>query len=223
MSKDGEYISIVDWGAHVHPDTARKAKPPYRWIKLLTEDLDVHGDLTLAEEGAYVRLLRLAALTGNSISNRSGFVQRRAGVSPKYVRKLLELGLIEITSKTDQGEKSQQNQTNSSETASTQPANGQQSANTEGKGLEGNRLDKRGEEEKARERAPSGVLMNTNSPSPTIDDRPFDEIKDNVYALAMKLETNDPEQIQMLACQSLRITPKQCEIAVSQLKQDGQL
>jgi hypothetical protein len=85
---DVEYIEIVGWSNHLHPDQARKVKPPYRWLKLQTENLDILGDLTLKEYGVYCRLLSLAASTNNRTVFSQKVIKRRARITQKDVEKL---------------------------------------------------------------------------------------------------------------------------------------
>lgn len=55
------------------------------------------------------------------------------------------------------------------------------------------------------------------------DSRSFDHLKSELLPIAIKLESNDHTYIHKLAGQRLRMTEKQCEIAVKQLIQDGKL
>lgn len=54
-----------------------------------------------------------------------------------------------------------------------------------------------------------------------LDARSFETIKENVAALAERLQTQDPERIHKLAGQSHRLSRRQCEAAVKQLREDG--
>ena len=103
------YLEVVDWGDHLHPDLTRKAKPPFRWLKLQTENLDVLGDLSLREYGAYCRVLNLAALTNNRMVYNANAIKRRTGITPKDVQKLQNRGLIRIVSRTSGAENLKKN------------------------------------------------------------------------------------------------------------------
>ena len=219
MGDEQEFIRIVDWEDFLHPDPSRRAKPPLAWVKLQTDHLDRLGYLSPSEYGTYNRLVTLAASTNNRIPTRSGYVQRRGNVRLSTVKTLSNLGLIEFFTDARSAKKSQENQDDLEITASKVRANSQQNGHVEERDRTREDRTRHGQ----RLRAPASVLKNMNTPSPGLDDRPFDEIKDSVYAMAIKLETSDPLQIHRLAGQSLRITPKQCEAAVKQLIEDRQL
>lgn len=143
MTNGPEYLEIVNWGDHLHPDLTRKVKPPFRWIKLQTENLDMLGDLSLREYGAYCRILNLSALTNNQTAFKTNWIKRRTGITPKDLQKLKNRGLIKITNSLSTVEESQQNQANDQETASDSQADLQQASRLDGnrKGLDTNGIE----------------------------------------------------------------------------------
>lgn len=217
-------LEIVGWSDHLHPDITRKVKPPFRWVKLQSENLDMLGDLTLREFGAFSRLILLAALTNNVTVWKPNWIKRRTGVTQKDIEKLQNRGLVRIVWKSGTLEESQQIQDNRSNTASGPQAHQQQSAGTEGRGRDRSRFDKRGLDDSQ----PPDVL-NTDSPAPTPsksnghDPRSFDNLKIQVLSVARKLGSKDPNQIYRLAGQSLRMSSKQIGTAVKQLIEDRRL
>ena len=219
-----EILEIVEWTDHLHPDITRKVKPPFRWIKLQSENLDMLGDLTLREFGAFSRLILLAALTNNETVWKPNWIKRRTGITQKDIEKLQNRGLVRIVWKSGALEESQQNQDKHSNTASGSQAHQQQSAGTEERGRDRSRSDKRGLGD-----SQSPDFVNADSPLPTPrrsnghDSRSFDDLKTQVLSAAKKLASRDPEQIYRLAGQSLRMSSKQVDAAVKQLIQDRQL
>jgi len=223
-----QYVKIVGWSDHLHPDLTRKVKPPFRWIKLQTENLDTLGDLTLREFGAYCRLLSLAALTDNRVVFNARAIKRRTGITPKDIEKLQNRGLVRITDESHAPEKNQRNQGRDLETASGFAEIPPQSAALEGKGSEeiGSDLN-RGDAI----RGLSPRVEDTTSLSPPLpgsqrnrhDPRSFDELKAFVLRAATTLNSRDPDQIHKLAGQSLRMSRKQVATATQQLIQDGKL
>lgn len=55
------------------------------------------------------------------------------------------------------------------------------------------------------------------------DPRSFDKLKKAILPIAKKFDTLDPDKILRIGKQSLKISPKQCAVAVQQLIEDGEL
>lgn len=219
-----EFLEIVGWTDHLHPDITRKVKPPFRWVKLQSENLDMLGDLTLREFGAFSRLILLAALTNNETVWKPNWIKRRTGITQKDIEKLRIRGLVRIVWKSGELEECQQNQDNHSNTASGSQAHQQQSAGTEEMGEDRSRSDKRG-----LDGSRSADFSNADFPPTTPrrsnghDPRSFDDLKIQVLSAAVKLGSRDPDQIYRLAGQTLRMSSKQVGTAVKQLIEDRRL
>ena len=68
----------------------------------------------------------------------------------------------------------------------------------------------------------SGERSNCKN-TPRKDPRSFDQLKRAILPIAKKFDTRDPDEILRLGGQSLKISPKQCAVAVQQLIEDGKL
>ena len=219
-----EYLEIVNWGDHLHPDTTRKAMPPYRWVKLESENLDTLGDLSLRHYGAFCRLLNLAALTNNRTVFDAKVIRRRTGVTQKDIENLEKRGLIKIVEKTVDAEKHEQNQSPEPEIASGLQADPPQAAAPEGKGEEGNGFDTRGLEIPESERlCPFPLPADSSSKRSGHDPRSFNDLKRQILAAARKLKTSDAQTIFNSTRQSLRMSQRQVEVCVHQLIEDNEL
>lgn len=215
-----EYLEIVGWSDHLHPDVSRKVKPPYRWVKLETENLDCLGDLSLRDYGAFCRLLGLAALTNNRTVYNPAVIRRRTGVTKGELKRLENRGLIRIVTETNDFENSQQKQLADSISASSSSANLPQAAGPEGKGLEGKGSDMRGIESPTLSPPPLPAIPN-QARSPDL--RSFDQLKSEVLAAGRKLNTADHRTIFNSARQTLGMSSRQVEECVRQLIEDNEL
>ena len=146
MRNSLEILKIVDWDKFVHPDVSRKKggiKPPFRWVKMYSNQLDTLGHLSPIHFAGFTRLLLLSAFTGNQTPFDPGYIRRRSGVSRQCIEALLTLGLVELVPVEPEDRKTQQNQHLDSENASNQPATDQHSSVLEGRGRD---RDKKGGE-----------------------------------------------------------------------------
>lgn len=224
-----QFLEIVDWDDFLHPDTTRKCKPPYRWVKLNTENLDTMGDLSLREYGAYCRLIMLAASTNNRTRFNPGWIKRRTGITQVLIENLSKRNLVRIVSESELAEKAEQNQSDSSGNASGHDGKPPQKSGQEGRG-KGSDLNNTGGDESARPPLAGSSIDSPPLPNPNLsmngrkrDPRSFDDLKPLVLTAATKLGTRDPDQIHKLAGPSLRMSPKQITTAVNQLIEDGKL
>ncbi len=221
-----EYLEIANWGNHLHPDTKRKAKPPYRWVKLESSNLDVLGDLSLREYGAFCRLLSLAALTDNRTAFNAKMIQRRTAITQKLLEKLQQRGLIRFVTDCPGPENSQQNQIPTSDVASGPLANSRQAAAPEGKGKDKNELNMRrvdSDEFEGLDPIPRPRLTAVATRRGGKDPRGFDELKRQVLAVARQLRTHDARTIFNSSRQSLRMTERQVYACVQQLIEENEL
>ena len=209
-----EYLEIVRWDAHLHPDVSRKVKPPYRWVKLETENLDSLGDLSLRDYGAFCRLLGLAALTNNRTVYNAAVIRRRTGVTKTELKRLQNRGLIRITEEKGAIEKSQQKQPPNSESASETQGESPQVASAEGMGIG------KGSDSKEVDQTHYPASASTSHLN---DRRSFDSLKTALLPVAQKLNTRDAHEIHKLAGQSLRMSTKQIQAGLTQLIEDGKL
>lgn len=207
MSDATLYLVVENWGDHLHPDQRRKAKPPYRWVKLQTEALDTQGDMTLREYGAYCRLLMLAGLTDNVTVYRPNWIRRRTGITQKDVEKLKKRGLISIRNELPDFQKTEENQSTNSQTASGDSDSCQEGAAPD---RNRNRLDRN------RRREPSSESKTFSS---------FDDIKREVLAAAQRLMTRNGDYVYRQSKDHLKAckTRRQFDAAWQQLEQDGDL
>ena len=215
-----EYLEIVHWSSHLHPDVSRRVKPPYRWVKLETENLDSLGDLSLRDYGAFCRLLGLAALTNNRIVFNAGVIRRRTGVTKGELKRLETRGLIRVVTEPTDFENSQQKQLADSISASSSSANLPQAAGPEGKGLEEKRSDMRGIEPPTLSAPPLPAIPN-QARSPDL--RSFDQLKSEVLAAGRKLNTADHQTIFNSTRQTLGMSRRQVEECVRQLIEDNEI
>lgn len=223
---DVKYLRVVDWSDHLHPDLTRKVKPPFRWIKLQSENLDMLGDLTLREYGAYCRLLNLAALTNNRTIFNAKAIKRRTGITQKDIEDLQNRGLLRIINRTDAPEKDEQKQGNDSKTASDIPANSPQPAAPEGKGEDsiGSDLNRTDTSIPCTSCTPSDEKDSEEKTS-KCDPRPFEDLKAEVKKMHSRLESIDCDDdgLWKYGGQSLHMTRNQFDECVKQLRQDGEI
>lgn len=203
IQDETQYLVVENWGDHLHPDTKRKAKPPYRWIKLRTEALDVQGDMSLREYGAYCRILMLAGLTNNVTVFRPGFIKRRTGVTQNDIKKLQKRGLISIKDKPPDSKIPQENQSTDSESASKRTEHRRQAAGESATGRDGTRSDLTRRENKSL----VGVRPNGRQPS-------FGELTNTCQVAG--ISGSDWDGIASMIEEAFHFTPSKRQLSVIQ-------
>lgn len=97
MSNLVRMIEVVEFDLYQDPESLRnKPEPPWKWFKMpsaLLQDAFIRR-LTNAQFGAYVKLIALAAETGNRILFDGPWLKDRAQIRLQVVRGLIELGLL---------------------------------------------------------------------------------------------------------------------------------
>ena len=208
-----EILEIVDWDRRISAELRRKTNPPYRWGKFFADDNDSVGDLSCAQHGAYMRLMALALTTDNRTAWRPEWIRRRLGVSRQMVDGLSARGLVRIVTSTISSQNSTQDQQQIFPDSGDFPEalRNRSGGRGEGKGLDMNR----GEG--------SATPGTSNGSNRLADSRTFDEIKSIVKRTAIRCKACDVETLMRLGGQSMKVTRKQCEVALDQLVADGEL
>lgn len=226
MSRLAKLIRVKEFDLYQDQESLRsKPEPPWKWFKLPTSLLQdpILRELTNAQFGAYVKLIAMAAETGNRILLDGRWLRDRAQIRLNVVRTLIQLGfLVEFELDIESNEYKELRLIYS----------GRSSWQRERKGEEAITKKEPSEDDQAIETPkqntsiePSQILTNgaNDSDKPTrIDPRPFKEIKRLVLMLAKLLNTNEASKIHKCA-PSYNMTERQISKALGQLQQDGEL
>ena len=215
MSSLVKMIRVAVFDLYQDLESMRKLEPPWKWFKMPSALLQdpVLRRLTNAQFGAYVKMLALAAETGNQIPLDGEWLKARTQIRLQVIRNLIGAGLlVEFEMDIESNEYKKLRQIYS----------GRSQAKRKRKGREN---ETKGEEELCEPvtQQPEKTQFLTMLGKPLrLDHRPFPEIKETVFVLTEKLQTTDAGMI-LKCAPSYDLTRRQVEVALDQLKEDGKL
>ena len=250
-SKDRKYIEVV--GFEELQNSKRPKRPSwFKAFTAELEELDYLG-LSLTNRGFLIDMQRLAATMGNRIPNDVRFIARRLNQPPRVIGKALTTCitqgfLSESDEPADSRKNSSLNEKSDARKASQRERGGEE---IRGDKTRIERIAFDFDADELAQAVPETIqkdIAKSKLPDPTPnpcaskkhvtkpfacavktvngrkrDKRPFDDLKARVLEAAVKLNTDDPDQIEKLAGQSLKMSTKQIVEAVRQLKEDGKL
>ncbi len=227
-----EFLEVCDWDYFQYSGSHKKPNPPWRWFKGPVNFVQSPTwlSLTRQQRGDIIGILAAASQTGNMIPNDPNWL-RSFGVSPKIAKNLAQHGLIRIFSLPSDDQKIKNLRRVFSGGTPSQRSGAEQSSN-KGSGAEPkppasapeiNNFDPLARRVPIEEITAQMTAAGASKKKEAHDPRSFEDLKTALRPIAVKLGTTDAHTIHRLAGQSLRMSLKQCTVAVDQLVEDGEL